>query len=183
MHIEFLSMANKIVLWGYMGSGKSTVGQALATQIDYPFVDLDTHLEEEHSQSIASLFQSHGAIGFRKIEQEALQQVLKMKSSMVISLGGGTPCYFDQADILAQHPEVHVFYLKYSPKVLSERLFQERLTRPLIAHLETQELLEEFVAKHLFERSSFYDKAHHTVVCDQKAVEQLVLEIKAFLHQ
>ena len=84
-----------IILLGYMGCGKSTVGRLLAKYLELPFVDLDDYLSEIHGRSVPNLFLEHGEIGFRKIEKTALYALLDSAQPSVISLGGGTPCYAD----------------------------------------------------------------------------------------
>ncbi len=174
-------MSQMIVLWGYMGCGKSTVGKALAQHLTYPLVDLDLLIESEQKLSIAEIFDQMGSIKFRQMERQTLEGLLQRPDSLILSLGGGTPCYFDQAKRLVEHPNTQVFYLKYTPKYLSDRLFEERDQRPLIAHLDQKEALEEFVAKHLFERQQFYDQATHTLLCDHKSVAEIVSEIQQSL--
>jgi len=176
-------MIQKIVLWGYMGSGKSTVGRQLAQKIGFPFYDLDSVLEQDHKQTITSLFHVHGAMGFRKLERKALQKLMQQDKQMVLALGGGTPCYFNQAEEIVQQPHTHVCYLKYSPKILSMRLFDEKNSRPIIAHLTDPASLEEYVAKHLFERREFYNQATHILEADGKDVQKLSDEIEAKLFQ
>lgn len=174
-------MSQLVVLWGYMGCGKSTVGKALAQFSNKSFSDLDQAIELEQQQSIPELFEQLGPIGFRQLERDTLQKLMQNEQSLILSLGGGTPCYFDQAKRLVEHPNTIVIYLKYSPKHLSDRLFDERKQRPLIAHLNQKDALEEFVAKHLFERQQFYSQATHILECDAKSVDQIVVEIQALL--
>ena len=89
-----------MILLGYMGSGKSTVGQELAVALSLRFVDLDNFIESQENASISKIIEDKGIIYFRKIEQEHLKVVLHEANSMVISLGGGTPCYYDNMEMI-----------------------------------------------------------------------------------
>lgn len=168
-----------IVLLGYMGSGKSTVGKHLAEELSMEFIDLDSFIETSLKESISSIFKRKGEIYFRKKETELLQKALSEHNNMVLSVGGGTPCYGSNMDVLlAATP--NVFYLKCSIPTLSKRLIQGKERRPLIAHLKNEEI-PEFIGKHLFERSPFYAKAHKTIICDEKSTDEIGKEIKAYL--
>ena len=82
-----------IVLIGYMASGKSTIGRILADKLNYSFIDLDDYIEEKEQTSVSEIFKSKGEIYFRKLETTSLQALLNNKDNLVLSLGGGTPCY------------------------------------------------------------------------------------------
>ncbi|MDR6300450.1 shikimate kinase [Mesonia maritima] len=146
----------KIVLCGYMGSGKSSVGKLLASELGLEFIELDQEIEKIEKRYISEIFSEKSEIYFRKKESEVLKNVLKEEKSMVISLGGGTPCYANNLEILQQNEEVTLIYLKVSVEKLTDRLFSEKATRPLIAEISSEEKLEEFIRKHLFERQFYY---------------------------
>jgi shikimate kinase len=159
-----------------MGCGKSTVGRLLAKTQNILFEDLDDMIERDKGASITELFVGKGAKAFRELEYEMLKKALQVGAEKVISLGGGAPCYYNNmALITAATP--HVFYLNASHKTLAQRLFPEKNGRPLIAHAETEEALQSFIAKHLFERQSFYRQATHVISVDNKPIEAVVEEI------
>ena len=170
----------KVVLVGYMGSGKSSVGKLLALQLGIPFYDLDAVIEDIEQLSISNLFEKKGELYFRKSENKILQQILHKDESFVLSLGGGTPCYYNNHELLLQDGIVS-FYLKATSAKLVERLQVEKVSRPLVASLNKDELLD-FVNKHLFDRSFYYHHVHHVVAIDEKSVDQLVDEIKMKLR-
>ena len=159
-----------------MGSGKSTVGRMLAQKHNLLFEDLDDVIAHDAAASITELFIEKGAKSFRELEHITLTKVLKNAANKVISLGGGAPCYYDNMALVATTTP-HVFYLNASHKTLAQRLFPERRGRPLIAHAETEEALQSFIAKHLFERQSFYRQANHIISADNKSIETLVAEV------
>jgi shikimate kinase len=170
----------KIILLGYMGSGKSTIGQTLANELNLSFVDLDHAIEKEIGMSIRDFFEASGELKFRRLENDVLKKVILENRSMILSTGGGTPCYGNNLELMKSALNTKVFYLKASIKTLSERLVSEKATRPLIQAIGEEDL-PEFIGKHLFERSNFYLQAHHVIDIDQKSVETIAKEIVELL--
>ena len=169
----------KIVLLGYMGSGKSTIARLLGEQLQLKSVDLDTLIEAETGQSIPEIFKDKGEIHFRKLEHQVLKNVLESPESFILALGGGTPCYSGNMDILLNATE-QVFYLKMGIPALTKRLIGEKANRPMISHIPDEDL-PEFIGKHLFERQPFYMQAAHIIKSDDKAVEEIAEEIGRLL--
>lgn len=165
----------KIVLVGYMGSGKSTVGKLLSEKTEMPFFDLDALIEKKEHKTISELFSEIGEIRFRKIEHETLHNFIDVHDQYILSLGGGTPCYANN-HLQLQKEGVDSIYLKGSIHELTKRLIPQKKYRPLIAH-QSDEELHEFVAKHLFDRSYFYLKAKYVVSVDGKNPDDVVNEI------
>lgn len=167
-------MEDNIILLGYMGSGKSAVGKALAKKIGAIFVDLDAYIEQKEEETIANIFAKKGEIYFRKLETKYLKEVLGNSNNTILSLGGGTPCFGNNMDVINSVQNTLSIYLQTSIATLVNRLYNERAKRPLIAHTSSKEQLSEFIAKHLFERSTYYNKARLTVKTDNKQIEELV---------
>jgi shikimate kinase len=165
----------KVILVGYMGSGKSTVGKLLASKLGIPFCDLDAIIEENEQQSLPELFENKGEIYFRKIENTILKLVLQKEESFVLSLGGGTPCYHNNHEMLLQEDVVSI-YLKGNAITLANRLQDEKVKRPLLSAVSENDLID-FINKHLFDRSYYYHQVNHVVAIDEKSVDQLVDEI------
>lgn len=163
----------KIVLLGYMASGKSVVGKLLAARLNIPFVDLDAHIAHAKGRSIPEIFTTEGELAFRKMEHTHLKTLLSSSQAMVLSLGGGTPCYFNHMELMQATPDVISVYLKVGISTLVARLLTEKEQRPLITHLESEAALKEFVGKHLFERSPFYSRATHEVVVKEASPQQV----------
>ncbi len=172
----------KIVLLGYMGSGKTTIGKLLAESINYSFLDLDVLIEKEEQLSIPELFSKKGEIYFRKNERKVLEDVLAAYPNIVLATGGGTPCFGDTIDYLDSLEDVKTVYLKASSEVLTDRLFKEKLKRPLISHLQTKEILNDFIRKHLFERSFYYNRSAFNIQTDKKTIDEIIEEIKDKLN-
>ena len=169
----------KIVLVGYMASGKSTVGRLLARHLGVEFIDLDEYIEENQKKSIKAIFSEKGEIFFRRLEHQMLNEVLKKDTSIVLSTGGGTPCYgTNMASILNQSD--HSIYLNVSIPNLLERISKEKDNRPLVKNIPNEEL-PEFIGKHLFERRPYYLQAKHVLDCNGSNPEAVVDMIKELL--
>ncbi len=162
-----------------MGSGKSTIGKLLAGNLNYEFIDLDKYIESSEKMKIPKIFESKGEIYFRKKEFDYLNEILDTKDDFVLSTGGGTPCYGENMNAILLATS-NVFYLKVSIAGLINRLISEKEHRPLISNIPNEEL-PEFIGKHLFERSYFYSRANHNLLCDENSKEELVLEIETLL--
>lgn len=160
-----------ITLLGYMGSGKSTIGMQLATILDYSFIDLDHFIEEKEQLSIKEIFETKGEIYFRKVETLHLKEIVSQYKNVVLSVGGGTPCYSNNIDLINSVNAIAV-YLKLSPKILSDRLFLEKENRPLISHIQSQEALLEYISIHLFERQNYYQQASYILNTDNLSVRE-----------
>jgi shikimate kinase len=169
----------KVVLIGYMGSGKSVVAKKLANQIGVSVVELDEMIEKKCEMSIQELFSSKGELFFRKEEHQLFLNLLNDKNDMVISTGGGTPCYFNNHELL-NGVDVISIYLKASIDTLYNRLLKGKQKRPLIANLNDDEI-KEFIAKHLFDRSFYYNQATYKVNVDAKSVDEISVEIANLL--
>ena len=170
----------KIVLLGYMASGKSTIGKILAEKMKISFIDLDTYIEEKEKMSVSDVFKEKGEIYFRKQEHVYLKELLDKKEDFVLSLGGGTPCYAGNMNVLLSYDDVTSIYLKTSIQIIMERLVNEKSQRPLVARLNEDELAE-FIAKHLFERSYYYNQATHKLVVDNKDVNETLENLQVIL--
>jgi shikimate kinase len=164
---------SKITLIGYMGCGKSYTGRALAAQLNLPFFDLDEVIGQLFGCNQADLMRRKGEVAFREAERKALHIVLN-KDKFVLACGGGTPAYYDNIEYLLKNTTV--VYLNCGILTLKERLTAEKASRPLIENIADEEL-EEFIAKHLFERRIFYEQAQIKIVADTLKVEDLAIQL------
>jgi shikimate kinase len=169
----------KIVLLGYMASGKSAVGRALAKVKNLDFIDLDAYIEEREQISISEIFELKGEIYFRKKEHEYLKELLNIQNNCIISLGGGTPCYGNNMELIKN--SAISFYLKASIATIFNRLKNETSQRPLVANIGIDNL-QEYIAKHLFERNPFYEKANYTIIINDKSIVEICSDINLKLH-
>jgi len=165
-----------LFLVGYMGSGKSVIGEKLADVLNYDYIDFDDYIENQEKASIQTIFKTKGEIYFRKAESKYLKDVISLHRT-IISLGGGTPCYGNNMDILLSAEDSKTIYLKAMVSTLCDRLFTEKEKRPLISHIPSKESLNEFIGKHIFERAPFYEQSHMSVKTDQLTVDDIVESI------
>ena len=147
----------RIILIGYMGSGKTTVGKALSKETGMMFYDLDWYIESRMRKTVSQIFAEKGEEAFRKIEYNMLHEVAEFED-VIISCGGGTPCFFDNMDYLNQQGDV--VYLKATPETLYKHLLMAKVERPLLKDKTPEELIA-YITEHLKEREPFYGKARH----------------------
>ena len=147
----------RIVLIGYMGAGKTTVGKDLAKALGIPFYDLDWYIETRMRKTVKQIFDERGEEGFRQIEHNMLHEVAEFEN-VVISCGGGTPCFFDNMDYLNQQAET--VYLQATPDVLHQHLKMGKGVRPLLLN-KTPEEVDAYIKEQLQYREQFYLKAKH----------------------
>lgn len=150
---------NRIILIGYMGAGKTTIGKVLARELNMEFYDLDWYIEDRFHRTIPQIFAEKGEEGFREIERNMLHEVAEFEN-IIIACGGGTPCFFDNMEYMNQQGET--IYLNASPAVLKEHLQMGKSVRPLIQG-KTPEELEAYIAQSLEVRMPFYTKAKHVI--------------------
>ncbi|CAA7197368.1 shikimate kinase [Chryseobacterium potabilaquae] len=163
-----------ISLVGYMGSGKSHISKNLSEKINFKLIDLDKEISRRDELTIPEIFEKKGEIYFRKLEREILEEILSTQENIILSLGGGTPVYYNNMEIINQK-SVSIF-LKASISTLVERLSKQKEKRPIIAHI-SDDLLPEFIAKHLFERNQYYNLSRFSINTDARDPEDIVNEI------
>lgn len=150
---------NRIFIIGYMGAGKTTVGKALAKDLNTEFYDLDWYIEARMHKTVKQIFDESGEEGFRKIEHNMLHEVGEFEN-VIISCGGGTPCFFDNVDYMNQQGDT--VYLKATPEVLYGHLKMGKTVRPLLLN-KTQEEVQVYIKEQLKMREPFYSKAKYTL--------------------
>ena len=149
----------RIILIGYMGAGKTTIGKALSKELGVIFYDLDWYIESRMRKTVSEIFAERGEEGFRQIEYNMLHEVAEFED-VIISCGGGTPCFFDNMDYLNQQGKT--VYLKAEPEVLYKHLLMAKVERPLLKGKSKEELLK-FIKEQLEKREPFYTKARYTL--------------------
>ncbi len=140
-----------------MGAGKTTMGRALAKELGLQFYDLDWYIENRRRKKVAQIFEEQGEEGFRLIERNMLHEVAEFED-VVISCGGGTPCFFDNMDYMNQQGQV--VYLRCQPEVLHGHLLMGKVERPLLKGKTPEELIA-FIRQQLTVREPFYSKARY----------------------
>jgi len=149
----------RIIIVGYMGAGKTTVGKALAKDLGLQFYDLDWYIEERMRKTVPQIFAERGEEGFRQIERNLLHEAAEFED-IVLSCGGGTPCFFDNMEYMNSRGET--IYLKASPDVLHAHLRMGKVERPLLKD-KTPEQMTEFIKGQLAHREQYYLKAKHVL--------------------
>ena len=164
-----------------MGAGKTVIGKALSKSLNYNFYDLDNFIELEEKKKISEIFDDHNEVYFRNLENKYLKILSQKKDKKVISLGGGTPCFETNIEIIANTPDSTSIYLKASVSSLIKRLKVGKTKRPIISHIKSDVDLKDFINKHLFERSFYYEKAEIKITTDNLEINQITNLIKSVL--
>ena len=171
----------RIFLIGYMGAGKTTLGKAFARAMGLTFVDLDWYIEERYHKTVSQIFAERGEDGFRELEKRMLHEASDFEN-VVISVGGGTPCFFDNMDYMNQVGET--VFLDVDNKVLFRRLKVAKQQRPLLANKTDDELMA-FIQEALEKRLPHYTKAKHVfngeLLENRHQIQQSVERLKELL--
>ena len=171
----------RIFLIGYMGAGKTTLGKAFARAMGLTFVDLDWYIEERFHKTVGQIFAERGEEGFRELEKRMLHEAGDFED-VVISVGGGTPCFFDNIDYMNQAGET--VFLDVDNKVLLRRLKVAKQQRPLLAN-KTDEELVTFIQEALQKRLPYYTKAKHVfngeLLENRRQIQESVERLKELL--
>jgi shikimate kinase len=163
-----------VYLIGMPASGKTTIGKQVAKKANFTFIDLDDVISTKEEVSIKQIFQEKGEAYFREIESKYLKEVSQTKTNTVISLGGGTPCYYDNIDVILSSGKV--FYINAPDYVIVSRIMRGVTKRPLFANLNEDELRDK-VFQLVKEREPFYLKAHHQIDAKTRSKKDIVEEI------
>jgi len=158
----------RITLLGFMGCGKTSVGRELSNLLKLPFLDLDSLIVERTGMEIPRIFERFGEEGFRKVEREVLEEVLRRSGGFVLSVGGGAPAYKDNIDIINS----------FSTSIFLETPFEELWRR--ISRDENRPLVKlgkERVRELYEKRLPFYGRADFKVNCEGKGVKEVTLEV------
>lgn len=150
-------MMKPVFLIGYMGCGKTTLGEVLARQMQLRFIDLDEYIEARSGKSVVEIFDEMGENRFRELETAALQEVASM-TDVIVSCGGGTPCHGDNMALM--NASGVTIWLTTSPERITARLLlpEQKCKRPKINTLLPSEVLP-LVQKELLSRSVHYARA------------------------
>lgn len=163
----------RVFLIGYMGAGKTTVGKVLSECLGLSFIDLDHYIEGRYHKTVGQLFVERGEDEFRDIERRMLREVA-MFEDVLISTGGGTPCFFDNMDFM--NKSGRTVYLKVSVCELVKRLEICKTTRPVLKGRSGDEL-KQFIEDSLQKREPFYTKASLVFDAENMMTERDVYNI------
>jgi len=164
----------RIFLIGFMGSGKSTMGRALASELDLTFIDLDSFLEEKYFKTIPQIFAEEGEESFRRKERNVLEEVCSF-DNVILATGGGAPCFFDNMKLM--NKSGFCVFLDVDVTSLVNRLIHAKTERPLIKGKSPEEL-HEFIEGLLAKRRPFYEKARYILTGSEITANQVISLLK-----
>ncbi len=164
----------RIYLIGYMASGKSNLGRQLAEKLNVQFIDLDYLFEERYKISVLDFFEKYDEQAFRIIERSLLAETTQIED-VVISTGGGTPCFFDNMEVIKMAGTS--IYLNWELPALLARLKMVKRKRPLLKNIPAGDL-EITVAAQLRDRSYFYNQADIIMAGENCDVESLLEKLR-----
>jgi len=160
----------RIFLIGFMGSGKSTMGRTLASELNLTFIDLDSFLEEKYFKTIPQIFAEEGEERFRRKERNVLEEVCSF-DNVIVATGGGAPCFFDNMELM--NDSGFCVFLDVDVNSLVNRLIHAKTERPLIKGKSAEEL-REFIEGLLAKRRPFYEKARYILKGSEITSTQVV---------
>ena len=167
---------SNIYLIGFMGSGKTTIGNALSAILNFDFLDTDKEIEKKNLISVKNIFKTKGESFFRNEEAKIIQNTAKLKDT-VIATGGGLPCFNNHIDILNNLGTT--IYLSYDIETLYLRLRNDD-NRPLI-NKGNQKELKSYIKNLLSERRKTYNKSKYTILCNNLTVNEILREINSLI--
>lgn len=162
-----------------MGSGKSTHGKKLASLLKLDFLDLDEFIVSKYHLSIDELFEQKGESEFRNIESKELNTIIHLHKPMVISLGGGTPCFNNNIELIKNSGLL--VYIQMDAKALTNRLINAKSSRPLIKNKSNDELLI-FISESLKNREIYYKQAQIIINGINLDEHKLYNAIQNYMH-
>jgi len=168
----------RVFLMGFMGAGKTTLGKALAKDLNVSFIDLDQYIERRYMKSVSQIFASRGEQGFREIESRLLREVGDF-DDVIVSCGGSTPLIGDNMEYMLSHGQT--VYLKCDNETLLRRLKVARSQRPLIASKSDEEL-EAFIEDETRRREPGYLKAEFICPGDRLESHDQISETVGYIE-
>ena len=156
-----------IILIGFMGVGKTSLGKKLAKKLNWQFLDTDKWIEKKTGLAITAIFEQKGEVYFRELERNCIDESRVLQNT-VISVGGGLPCFGDAMSVLNSFGTT--IYLKLEPQEIARRLSESKIERPLLVGMHGEDLAR-YIENKLNEREQFYEQAQHTVRPDRFFLE------------
>lgn len=167
---------NNVLLIGFMGCGKSSIGRKLSYKIQRTVIDIDKQIEKEQNQTISEIFQKEGEESFRNMETEYLKSLIGNCRNQIISTGGGLPMREENRQLLKQLG--CVVFLRVTAETIYERL-RDDTTRPLLQGADPQLKIAKLIA----ERAVAYESAADIIIdTDDKDFDQILSEIQEALE-
>ena len=168
----------RVYLIGYMGCGKTTIGKRLAKSLGWDVIDMDSRIESRYRKTIPDIFASEGEESFRKKERFILEELSALEN-VVVSTGGGAPCFFDNIDVM--NSSGLCVYIRMTPEALAARLKNAKANRPLLKD-KTEAELANFIKEQLEKRRAFYEQARYVIDNDHGTPEEAAAKIAELLN-
>ncbi|MFT3901619.1 MAG: shikimate kinase [Niabella sp.] len=165
----------RIYLIGFMGAGKTHWGKKLAHALELPFFDLDELIVSMEEKTVTEIFDEHGEEYFRTKEKEVLEWVTQTHPEMVLSCGGGTPCFFNNIAYMNTHGTT--VWLNTPTEILLGRLRQQKANRPLLKNLDDEQL-RTYIVKKTADRRIFYEQSQLRVGEQELTIEDFIKKIR-----
>lgn len=163
---------SSIILIGYMGCGKSTIGKRLSTKMNKPFIDTDQYIEEKQNCPISEIFNKHGEQFFRELETQCLKELIEKKCGYIVAVGGGLPMKEENRVLLKQLGTV--IYLAASPQTIYKRV-QNDTKRPLLQVKNPKERIMQM----LNVRVPIYEESADILISvNNKKIRRIIREIE-----
>jgi shikimate kinase len=173
-----MPQSRRIYIIGFMGSGKTTTGKKLAAGLHWSFIDLDRAIEDTVGKTINEIFSESGEEFFRKLEAEILRN-LDIQRDIVVSVGGGAPCFSDNMDFM--NKTGLVIYLRMTAGQLKSRLSGESDKRPLLKDIAVKDM-QTYIGKKLSEREKYYNQASIIIDAISINIKTLINRVKLKLQ-
>lgn len=168
---------NNIILIGFMGCGKTSVGIRLSYELRIPMLDTDKEIERQRRITVSEIFEKYGEEAFRNMETECLTRLLTEKEDRIISVGGGLPVRGENRALLKELGTV--FYLRVTAETVCRRL-EGDTSRPLLQGDNPEEKVKELLGK----RTSVYEEAADVIIdTDDKSFDEIIKEITEKLEE
>ena len=172
-----IKIMQRVFLIGFMGAGKTTIGKELSEKMKCSFIDLDLFIEGRYHKTIRQIFEEKGESVFREMEQKILYEVAEFED-VVISTGGGTPCFYRNMDFM--NKQGTTVYLKLSNEELVRRINLNKSTRPLLEDFSAEDL-SLFVEETMIKRSTFYEQAQIIFTAEIQNITMIVSSLLKLL--
>lgn len=167
----------RVFLIGFMGSGKTHWGKQLALKLSIPFFDLDEVIVQNEGKPVKDIFADCGEEYFRIVEKDTMESLIDENESMVLSCGGGTPCFFNNIETMKKYGVV--VWLNTHVEIILQRLMKEKASRPLVKNIADEDM-KAYIIRKLNERRMYYEQAD--VILDNENSISMNEFIQTVLH-
>jgi len=173
-------MKKQVFIWGFMGVGKTRFAEKLSASLQIPWMDLDREIEARHDSSISELFEAVGEDAFREYESDMLSHIIEDDKNLIVSCGGGCPCFHDNAQLMLDKGLVISLYCDSS--VLVKRLERNLEQRPLLSKFTNSKELLQFIELKSAERKGYYSLAHleYDNTFPDQSIQPIIDKIEAY---